>query len=314
MFLAGSARAACQLGAVAVLPLERQGDGLVFAADINGKQANFILDTGSYATVLTRRSAERLGVRMSELDSESYGVGGTRHNYRGVAQRMRIGNLDADHMVLGGLDFLDESRDSALDGLFGMNLMAAYDIDLDFVGQHAIIFEADGNCSKPAVALSPPLYSVPLVHITNNRQADVDIAVDGHNMRAVIDSGAGRTVMFRNAARRLGVDLSALHQPGHQEDRGIGPARVASVVHVFSHVTIGNLTINNMPVRIIDQGNLGIGRVHIGSLLEDRADGEPGGEDMLLGADFMQRVHLWISHSSQRLIMQYPPQPSVLPK
>jgi hypothetical protein len=32
--------------------------------------------------------------------------------------------------------------------------------------------------------------------------------------------------------------------------------------------------------------------------------------DVLLGEDFISRVHLWISYSSHTLIMQYPPKPS----
>ena len=32
--------------------------------------------------------------------------------------------------------------------------------------------------------------------------------------------------------------------------------------------------------------------------------------DMLLGADFQAKVHLWISYSSHTLIMQYPPKAS----
>ena len=306
------ARASCQFGAVAVLPL--RDNTFLFTADVNGKPANLFLDTGSYATMLTLNSAQRLGVTMSALDSESYGIGGVRHTYSGTAKRMRIGNMDADGIIVGGTGMFDQTPDATIDGLFGMNMMAAYDIDLDIIGQHVIIFQADGACGRPAAALAPPLYIVPLVSIDRDRQTDVDITINGDTIRAVIDSGASHTVMFRGAARRLGVDLAALHAEGHHLDRGIGPRAVASMTHVFEKVVIGDLTINNMPIAIIDQANLGIDRIHTGSRLVDTADGESGGEDMLLGADFMRKVHLWISHSSHHLIMQFPPQPSVLPK
>ena len=312
--LGSPAWAACQLGAVAVLPVSLDHGQAMFTAEVNGKPANLILDTGAFATVLRRRSAERLGVPMSQTDSDSFGVGGTRHIYRGTARHMRVGNLNADGMVLGGSDFLDGWGDPGPDGLFGMNMMAAYDVDLDFAGQHAILFEADGECHKPAVALAPPLYDVRLVPIDNNREADIDILVDGHPIRAEIDSGATHTVMFRDVANRLGVDISGLHAPGHHEGRGIGPRTVASVTHVFSSVQIGDLTIRNMAVEIVDQPMVNKKRPPIGSLLADEADGQEGSEGMLIGADFMQKVHLWISHSSQRLIMQYPPKPSVLPQ
>ncbi len=314
VLLSGQAVAACQLGAVAVLPLRMEGGHAMLYADVNGKPANLVLDTGAFATVLKRSSAERLGVAMSETGADSNGVGGSRAIWRGRARHMRIGNMNADGMVLGGSDFLDREEESGPDGLFGMNMMAAYDVDLDLVGQHAIIFEADGDCHKPAVALAPPLYDVRLVHVDNNRETEVDINVDGRTIRAEIDTGSPHTVMFRAAAYRLGLDVSGLHAAGHRMVGGAGPRRVAVITHVFGKVVIGDLTINNMPVDIVDQAVVNSKRVHLGSLLTDDSDGEGGGEDMLIGADFMQKVHLWISHSSQRLIMQYPSQPSVLPK
>ncbi len=312
--LSAQASAACRLGAVAVLPLRMEGGHALFDADVNGKLARFILDTGAFTTMLKRSSAERLGVSMSETGADSYGVGGSRAIWRGRARHMRVGNMNADGMMLGGSDFLDKVSESGPDGLFGMNMMAAYDVDLDLVGQHAIIFEADGDCHKPAVALAPPLYDVRLVPVANNRVAEMDVGVDGKTVRAEIDTGSPHTVMFRSAAYRLGLDVSGLRVAGHQMIGGVGPGKVAAFRHVFSKVVIGDLTVNYMPVDIVDQAVVTGKRVHVGSLLTDDSDGEGGGEEMLIGADFMQKVHLWISNSSHRLIMQFPAQASVLPK
>jgi hypothetical protein len=46
-----------------------------------------------------------------------------------------------------------------------------------------------------------------------------------------------------------------------------------------------------MPVEIVDQ----------------RSDEDA---DMLLGLDFLSRVHVWLSFSSRTLVMQYLPEPS----
>ena len=313
VLIAHGAQAACTLGAVAVLPVHQEHDGQVIPVEINGRAANLVIDTGAFATTIKRAAADRLGVRMNELDTETYGIGGVRHTYRGFARTMRVGNMQADGMTLAGVDMMDRPTDSGVDGLFGMNMMAAYDIDLDFAGGHVVIYEADGGCSKPTVALAQPLYIVPLEYIEHDRQADIEVVIDGHRVRAVLDSGASHTVMFRSAAGRLGVDLSALRAPGHHLGFGIGPQAVPALEHVFGSVRIGDLTINNMRIDVLDQANMGVSLVHVGSRLADPSLGEPGGEEMLLGADFMRKVHLWISHSSGRLIMQYPPQPSVLP-
>ncbi len=310
--VAAVAHATCTLGAVAVLPTHIDRGHLVFPVDVNGHPASLVLDTGAFSTMFWLSSAEQLGIRMNGTDANTNGVGGVRQIYRGTARRFRIGNLDADNMEVGAAESAQGAAGWGADGVLGMNMMAAYDVDLDTPGQHVIIFEADGDCAKPNVALSPPLYSVALEDVLDNRQAVVELMIEGKRFRALLDTGAPGTVMYRHAAVRLGMDLSGLRAPGHHVVHGIGPFGVAALTHVFGSVSIGSLTVNNMQVEIVNQVERK--RVHIGSLLTDPADEEGGGPDMLLGADFLQRVHVWISHSSHRLIMQYPPQESVLPK
>ncbi len=313
--LAAPAYADCQLAAVAVLPLRQEHGHFLFTADINTHPANFVLDTGAFATSLNRASADRLGVRLSQLDKLTYGIGGAQAQYRGVAKRMRVGQMNADGMVIGGNDLWSAQRFPDWDGLFGMNMMAAYDIDLDIVGGHAILFEADGNCRKPTVALAPPLYRVKLEPARNDREADVILEIDGHPIRAKLDTGAVHSVMYRRAASRLGVDLSAFNAPTRATVVGIGRFAVPYMSHVFAKVRIGELSVHNMDIGIIAQQDSGIDRVHVGSLLPGAdAPDDPGGEDMLLGADFFTRFHVWISHSSQSVILQYPPVASVLPR
>ena len=222
-------------------------------------------------------------------------------------------------MVLGASKLWDGKRAGDWDGLFGMNMMAAYDIDLDFTGRKASLFLPQGDCKKPAVTLQQPLYTVPLLSIVHDRQTALTVLLDGQRMKAVLDTGAPRTTMFRHSAQRLGLDLSGLTATDTPIVRGVGTLDVPAIKHVFPTVTIGSLVLHNMPVDIVAQRNTGIDRHHTGSLIEsdvddangNTADGdEPGGEDMLLGADFLQAVHVWISHSSQTLVMQYPPKPS----
>ncbi len=312
LLISAAAHAACALGAVAVLPTHMVGGHFVFPVDVNGHPANLALDTGAFSTTFWLSSAEQLGISMRGTDTETSGVGGVRQIYRGTAKRFRIGSLDADNMEVAAAVSEVGARGWGADGVLGMNMMAAYDVDLDTPGQHVIIFEADGDCRKPNVALSPPLYSVALENVQNNRQAVVELTIEGQRFRALLDTGAPGTVMYRHAANRLGMDLSGLRAPGHHVVRGIGPFGVAAMTHVFEHVSIGSLTVNNMQVEIVDQVERK--RVHTGSLLTDPTDEEGGGQDMLLGADFLQKVHVWLSHSSHRLIMQYPPRESVLPK
>ncbi len=61
--------------------------------------------------------------------------------------------------------------------------------------------------------------------------------------------------------------------------------------HSFTSLTVGDLTLWHTHMDIVD------------GHCEDRVD-------LLLGADFQRRLHLWISNSAHTVIMQYPPQRS----
>lgn len=313
-----SAHAACSLGMVASMPLRYDHGHFLFTADINNHDANLVLDTGSFATSLNLAAADKLGVRVGEI-GEVEGIGGSQTLYRGVASHMRFGGMDADGMMLAAAKMWDPKRYPEWDGLFGMNMMAAYDVDLDFTGHKVSLFLPQGECKKPAVTLQQPLYAVPLTSIVHDRQTVLTVTLDGHRMKAMLDTGTPRSTLFRHSAQRLGLDLSGLSATTNVSVRGVGSLNVPTMKHVFPTVEIGSLTLHDMPIDIVAQRDTGIDRHHTGSLLEsdvDDANGniaggdDPGGEDMLLGADFMQAVHVWISHSSQTLIMQYPPKPS----
>jgi predicted aspartyl protease len=112
---------------------------------------------------------------------------------------------------------------------------------------------------------------------------------------ALIDTGAGHSAIFRHAAERVGVHMEAGTALERHSARGIGPQIVRSVRMDLGTVDVGDLEFTHMPVDVLD----------------DRGGDEV---EMLLGAEFQRRVHLWISYSSHTLIMQYPPTASKKPQ
>ena len=283
----------------------------VLAADVNGKRANLIADTGAATTSLALSSAPRLGVSLSLRRGDVQGIGGGEHAYEGVAGTLRISQLVLHGRFVGGIGSLPDAQ---VDGVLGMDVLTSYDIDLDFTGQHILLFDPAGGCGVPTVALAPPLYSARLVSIKNDALAEVDVTIDGKRVRALIDSGSPSSVLFRRAASLLDLDLSRFNGPEHHEDRGLGPKRIRSFTQVFASIAVGSFDLRGLVVEVLDQPDFGFNRIHTGSLLADDDDGQIGGEQMVLGLDFLSRVHAWISHSSHRLIMQYPPRASEMPK
>ncbi len=309
--LAAPAAATCTLSAAAVIPTVSFARHYVLAADVNGKRANLIADTGATTTNLTTAAAPRLGVSLNRRGRDNEGIGGGEPAFRGFAATLRISQLILHGQFVGGTAVL---ADPQIDGVLGMDILSTYDIDLDFVGQHILLFEPASGCGGPAAALARPLYSAHLAYIRNDALAEVDVFIEGMRVRALIDSGSPTSVLFRRSASLLNLDLARFRGPDHHESRGIGPHIVRSFTQMFPSITIGDFALRGLPVEVLDQQDFGFNRVHTGSVLADDDDGLPGAEQMILGADFLEKVHVWISHSSHLLIMQYPPRPSEIPK
>ena len=54
-----------------------------------------------------------------------------------------------------------------------------------------------------------------------------------------------------------------------------------------------------------------IGALQLNALPVAVADAQPSADvDLLLGYDFVSHVHVWLSHSSSTVFLQYPSQPT----
>ncbi len=292
---AASRAAPCTLALNSQLDLQAETD--LVPVTINQQPAWLRLDTGSFTSVLTTQATRRLRVHVDPDKSEHFrgvvedpwhlwGIGGARAAEEVMAQSFDLGALHGRnfHLLSADIDF------GPADGLLSIDFLADYDIDLDAAGREVRLYRATGACSRPKVFLQPPLYVVPLLPTETDKRPRVSVNIGGHGFTAMIDTGASHTAMFRHAAEQLDVSVENTSDR-HLTVRGIGPDQVAAARHVFESVTIGDLTIRNMPIAVLD-------------------DRHGGDVDVLLGRDFQRKLHLWISNSSGQLVLQYPPQAS----
>ena len=281
------------MGLATDIPLRFEMDHVFAAPLLNGRPTNMILDTGAQGTTLTKEAAERLGLPLLALNGYAEGIGGLAGLYGFVADTYQIGRLTGRHFRLTASDMSISSPEVSVDGLLGVDFLAPYDLDLDLPEQKAVLYSVVDGCSAPSTALDGSLYIVPFVHINPiDARPRITVQIGGKKLIALVDSGSDDTAIFRNAARRLGLEISQLTADPHYLAQGVGPRTPSAARHVMeTPISVGELTIQNMPVSIIDQRST-----------DD--------VDVLLGMDFLMRVHAWFSFSSHTLILQFPPRPS----
>ena len=281
----------CSMALVSKLPLQPYGSQFLVRATMNGKPAQLMFDTGSYTSILTVAAANRLGLHL--MTSEEFrssqtlvsGIGGGRSALGVTAHTIELGGLHARDYNFLEADFLQPP----VDGLLSIDLISQFDIDLDLPEHQVMLYKPAGDCSAPAAFLASPLYTVPLLPTGEDRRPRIPVQIGERTLVALVDTGASGSAIFRRAAASLGVRIADLSGAPHGTTGGVGSRRVTSVEHVFASMSVGDLAFENVRMRVLDEST--------GS----------DGVDMLLGADFQQKVHVWISYSSHSLIMQFPP-------
>jgi predicted aspartyl protease len=282
----------CRMAVATELPF-RFTDGHIYVdLAINGKPGNFIFDTGAEETTLDRAAIPRMGLTAEDLPGVyNEGIGGSSNVARTPTRNVQLGRLKGMDFDLMVSDMHLITANPPADGLVGMDFLANYDIDLDWGAKKITLYARLQGCSRRSAALTGPLYALDVERMdTMHPKIRFPVTISGQQFNAVLDTGAQGTAIFRRAAERLGLTKDVLAADPHGYGVGVGPRKVDMTRHVLESVTIGDLTVRNMPVAVTNQ--------------------RLGDTDMLLGLPFTRKVHVWISNSSHTLIMQYPPQVS----
>jgi predicted aspartyl protease len=261
-----------------------------------------LLDTGADHTTLTPQAAKRLGLdRTNWSDANFGGIGGQRKVVYYQSDNIRFGMMHGWDWLFAVADVGLESLSPTPDGLLGADIFGNYDIDLNLPGRSLRVFYPQHDCSKPSAFLTGTLRMVDLestikpgvpISMDTLAQIRLHVTIDGHSLVAQIDTGAPNNILFLSGLEKLKWNDAMLAMDPVDVVTGIGPEPVKALNHIVPELQIGSLRLEKIPVKILSAA-LG-----------------PAGPDMIIGLELLRRVHVWISHSSAKVILQYPPMPS----
>jgi len=277
----------CHLMSYGTLPVAMHGERPTTVAEVNGKATRFILDTGAFYNMMPRAEALSLGLspRPAPDGFRLAGVGGATFAKLALLKDFHILGTTVDHVwfVVGGTD--------SGHGLLGANLLDLGDLEIDLANGKMTLFRTHG-CRKSELAYwtkggkSDVADTEPSGNV-NDRRTFLKVTIDGKRVRAVLDSGAYATVLSRDAAKRIGIDLDG---PGVKAGRlgfGIGARSIRTWTVPIDSFSVGTETIRHSQMQVID-GSLG-----------------NGDTDMLLGVDFLLAHHVFIANSQKKMYFTY---------
>ena len=280
----------CKLMTFPPLPVRMQDLRPVISATINGVDARFMVDTGSFFDFLSPAAAVQFKLPLSYAPPGYYvnGVGGSILPHIATAKTFTVAGITAHdaQFLVGDSDF-----QGGIVGLVGQNLFRIADVEYDFA-DGLLRFVKPQHCGgMPLVFWAPDKpFGVVDLHWTSEQRPHLigKAAVDGRDIQVMFDTGSPRTILSLAAAKRAGItpDSPGVLRAG--ATGGLGKKTVRVWIAPIDNFEIGGEAIKHTHVLM---GDIGL----------------PAelGADMLLGADFFLAHHMFVAYSQDKLYFTY---------
>ena len=284
---ASAAAPACQIERVASLPLDLERHLAMVSVQVNGSPVWMGIDTGAQTSLLTADAAARLGLPHDRTRRTNVvsGAGTT------LVQNVRVNDLQVGDVMFSDLSLaaVDLPQPSGAhrwaDGLIGADILADYDVELDFVGGTLGLYRVSG-CPHMQPPWQGAYVGVPAT-LTRTHLLLLPVQIDGQDAAGLFDSGSDRERVAHAAALRVGVTDAMLARDPDSGGLAAGGASRVMRVHHFRLLRIGA---DSFAAPIME----------VGSLPDPTAD-------MLIGLDYMRTRRFWLSYATRTVFIQQPP-------
>ena len=287
----GAAHAACRVTPQTTVPIALAQGHLLVTVQVNDAPATFILDTGAERTLMGEDTVKQLGLaRDSWVASTVLGIGGYEERPNALPRSLRLGDvtlrrrsLIGDNSVTVGPLPIAAIAGRPIAGLLGRDFLSPFDLDIDLPSKRLTLYEVQG-CTIGFLPWHEPYASVPATTPVGAAIV-VPVAIDGHPLHALLDTGASSSLVTAPGMARLGLTPALLAQDPGGNGAGVGPAPVFMRRHRFASMSVGPDTIRD-PM-------LWVAPVHVVPIV-----------DMLLGADWLRSRHVWLSFTTKQVFIE----------
>jgi clan AA aspartic protease (TIGR02281 family) len=278
----------CAYAEIAQLPLRYAGTALqpAVAGVIDGVPAVMLVDTGSPGNYLTMTATLKRDLPLRVTLSTVRGVSGKSRLYTTRLKDFSVGPISSP-----GRKELPVIKSMAstpgFDAIIGAPFLLQADLEVDLRAKQIKFFRGQDCERTPLNYWEEPATEVPFAEKRGQSpNPHFKVLVNGKEVDAMIDTGASNTAMSLEAATRIGIDVKAPDARLLGEDSGIGTKRIARW---------------SVPVKSVQIGDETIGNVHLG-VIDSQFEHTP---DLLLGQDFLRTHHVLFAMSQQKLYIAY---------
>jgi tetratricopeptide (TPR) repeat protein len=275
----------CQVGKYAEIPVVMNGRAPTTTAQINGRDARFIVDSGAFYSTISAADAREFGLSVRGV--------GPNVRLKGVGGDTSLGVATAQTFTLAGqtlprIQFAVGGSDTRYAGLLGQNILGLADTEYDL--NHGVVRLLKGQgCGDVSMAYWAGDKPFTLLRIQSMEEAQrhtiATVEVNGVKLKALFDTGAQNSSLSLSAAQRLGVRPDKAGQALEGFSYGVGQGRVRTWRARFDSIDIGGEAIKGPWLQVVDQTF--------------------GDADMLIGIDFFLTHRILVDNQNHRMFVTY---------
>jgi tetratricopeptide (TPR) repeat protein len=275
----GNAWAAdCTLQRIAELPLEDNEAGSpIVSVLIDGRPKDVLLDTGGFWSLIDPSQVGDWRKRVGPIEGR-LGLSAIR-----LMSIVRVPSVQIGPLKLPDPDFfVTPDGYLKIDATLGANILSNFDVEVDPVGKTVSLFSQD-HCDGQVIHWRhSDLAVVPFRRIPVQQRITIPITLDGHEIRALIDTGSTQTTLSLRAAERLfGLkpDSPGVQESGRAMTKDGGGQPLYR--YQFKSLEMDGITFKNPWLNL--------------------ASIDGGEEDLILGMHQLRGLHLYFAYKERKL-------------
>ncbi|HEY5085667.1 MAG TPA: hypothetical protein VII48_14155 [Rhizomicrobium sp.] len=296
-------------------PLARTGLMMV-PITLDGREKKFLFNTSAYLNQVSQATAQEL--QLNQHHSRFRIADPGRHDTETFVE---VGDVTFGQAKTKDIQFEitpnpEVGVATPFDGMLSAGIFTHEDLDMDFGAERLNFFSADHCEGKVIYWLHQVLAVVPMV--MEQGHIDLTVTLDGHPMRASLNTGISRTTLnLQRAQEIMSFSPDAATPPGNLKDdpdNKIYPRQFANLS--FEGVTVANPVIFVRP--LVYGGGPGVNQpgddLRLGSRAEHKDDIITRlAPDLRLGMDVLRHLHIYVATAESKLyITEAAPGESVL--
>jgi len=271
-------------------------DGFLVPVEINGTPQKLLLDTGGATTSISPNAVKALGLPEGNSRIKLYDLYGNASDSQVTVKTFDMGNARGEGLKFQVSPIKDLEARIGANGLLSTDLFLQYDVDMDFGAARLNYFSQDHCDGKIAYWPERPVAVVPIT--LENGHINVPVTIDGRELKAIIDTGAGGSAMNVDAAFSVfGIKPGSEDAPIVESHE---PDGLKEYSHKFSTLSFEGITVTNPKISIIaDRTGASDLKSTIRGTIADPYNAHI--RQVIVGMNVLKHLHVYIAYKEKKL-------------